>query len=147
MLRSLCKDSKEYISQMLWFIESFIKFETDTFCFRLLVEYRWFWMGNNIDEVHASKTQIARQCVVSNWNVFDRSGRVSTGKVVNKHYSTGKTYHWELSCFSWCMYDKTYSKLPSNFWYKSHQIPKRNCYSFRLAFAFALSIEARCLSR
>ena len=35
-------------------------------------------------------------------------------------------------------------KIPSNLLYKAHQIPKLNCFPFRLAAVFALSIEARC---
>ena len=35
-------------------------------------------------------------------------------------------------------------QLPSNIWYKLHQIPKLKCFSSRLAVVFAQSIEARC---
>ena len=34
------------------------------------------------------------------------------------------------------------SELPSNLWYKMHQIPKPKCFSFCLKIAFAQSIEA-----
>ena len=34
--------------------------------------------------------------------------------------------------------------IPSNHWYKVHQIPKLQCLSSRLSVVFAQSIEARC---
>ena len=34
-------------------------------------------------------------------------------------------------------------KVPSNIWYKAHQIPKLKCLPFRLAVVFAQTIEAR----
>ena len=35
-------------------------------------------------------------------------------------------------------------KVPSNVWYKVHQIPKLNCFLSRLSIVLAQSIDARC---
>ena len=52
---------------------------------------------------------------------------------------------WRACCCtsSWDPPEEICHKVPSNLWYKVHQIPKLECFS-HLAVVFTQSIEARC---